>query len=215
MVKKGNNITTLLNLKIVYNLFMNKKGLTINRLAENIKTDYKNTYTAVDLLFKNGIIKKEKVGNYNLCTLEYGNESTTTLLEAHNLLLKNDFKKDHNVEYQIISEAIIDLRSQTNPFFVCLVFGSYSKNEEKDSSDIDLLFLTNFSKNEQKIKSILSKANAPYQKRFHLVEQDILSFVKDLKNNEKLSLAVELSKELPIVFYGEDIFFSVILESIK
>jgi hypothetical protein len=24
-----------------------------------------------------------------------------------------------------------------------------------------------------------------------------------------------LSKELPIVFYGEDIFFSVILESIK
>ncbi len=99
------------------------------------------------------------------------------------------------------------------PFFVCLVFGSYAKNEEKKGSDIDILFLTFFPKAERVIKKILNKINAPYQKKFHVAEQDILNFIKDLKNMNKLSLATEIYKEPPIVFYGDDIFFKMMVRA--
>ena len=50
MVKRRTISITLLNLKIVYDLFIHKNGLTIKNLAENIKTDYKNTYNALPFI---------------------------------------------------------------------------------------------------------------------------------------------------------------------
>lgn len=210
MVKRRIISITPLKLKIAYDLFIHKNGLTIKNLAENIKTDYKNTYTAVDFLFNDGIIKKEKIGNYNVCKLNYKNNDTISYLKWHNLVTKiNDFKRKHNVEYDIIAEAIDTLKKE-DPFFICLVFGSYAKNEEKKDSDIDILFLGHVNKPE--FKSILNKVNVPYQKKFHVVEQYIHDFIKDLRNKEKLSIATELYKEPPIVFYGDDIFFKMIIE---
>jgi len=212
MVKRRILSITFLNLKIVHELFINKNGITIKKLAENIKTDYKNTYNAVDFLFKEGIIKKEKVGNYNICKLNYDNENLTGYLKWHNFVIGiNDFKKKHNVEYQIIMDTVNELKDIISPFFICLVFGSYAKNEEKKGSDIDVLFLTFSSKAETMIKNILNKVNAPYQKKFHALTQSIENFIKDLKNKDKISIAVEIYKELPIVFYGDDIFFRMMI----
>ena len=213
MVKRRIISITLLNLKIVYDLFIHKNGLTIKNLAENIKTDYKNTYNAVDFLFRDGIIKKEKIGNYNVCKLNYENKDTISCLKWHNLVIKiNDFKRKHNIEYDVITETIDSLKKK-DPFFICAVFGSYAKGEEKKDSDIDILFLGHLNKPE--FKSILNKVNASYQKKFHIVEQYIHDFIKDLRNKEKLSIATELYKEPPIVFYGDDIFFKMLIEDIK
>lgn len=213
MVKRRIISITLLNLKIGYELFTHKNGLTIKNLAENIKTDYKNTYNAVDFLFKDGIIKKEKIGNYNVCKLNFENRDTISYLKWHNLVIKiNDFKRKHNVEYNIITETV-DALKKKDPFFICVVFGSYAKNEEKKDSDIDILFLGHV--NKPGFKSILNKVNAPYQKKFHVVEQYIHDFIKDLKNEDKLSIATEIYKEPPIVFYGDDIFFKMLIEDRK
>ncbi len=210
MVKRRTIQVTHLNLKIVHELFINK-GITIKKLAENIKTDYKNTYNAVDFLFKEGMIKKEKIGNYNICRLNYDNEKLIEYLKWHNFIIKiNDFKKMHNIEYQIIRDTTNELKEKVTPFFICLIFGSYAKNEEKKESDIDILFLT-FS-SEITSKKVLNKINAPYQKNFHIIEQGVEDFMKDLKNKDKLSVATEIRKELPIVFYGDDIFFKIILD---
>ena len=216
MVKRRTISITFLNLNIVNELFTHKKGLTIKNLADNIKTDYKNTYNAINFLFKNGIIKKEKIGNYNLCKLNYNHDEIINYLKLHNSIIKtNDFKRKYNVEYQIIKDAINLLKSEIGPFFICLVFGSYAKNEEKKESDIDILFLTFSSKADVIIKKILNKLNAPYLKKFHPIEQDIESFKKDLRNKDKLSIATEIYKEPPIVFYGEDIFFKMLIEDIN
>ncbi len=211
MVKRRIISITLLNLKIVYELFNCKGGLTIKKLAENIKTDYKNTYNAVDLLFNDGIIQKEKVGNYNVCKLNYANRDTVNYINWSNLVIKvNDFKRKHDVEYTIITETI-DTLKRVNPFFICVVFGSYAKNEEKKDSDIDILFLGHTNKPE--FKNILNKINTPYQKKFHVVEQDIHDFIKDFKKKGKLSVATEIYKEPSIVFYGDDIFFKMLIEA--
>ncbi len=213
MAKRRIISITLLNLKIVYDLFIHKNGLTIKNLAENIKTDYKNTYNAVDFLFKDGIIRKEKLGNYNVCRLNYDNEDVISYLKWHNFIIKiNDFKRRYNVEYDIITKTI-DALKEKDPFFICLIFGSYAKGEEKKGSDVDALFLGHA--NKPGFKSTLNKVNAPYQKKFHVVEQYIHDFINDLKNKDKLSIATELYKEPPIVFYGDDIFFRMLIEDIK
>lgn len=206
---------TLLNLKIVYELFVNKDGITIKNLAENLKTDYKNTYNAVDFLFNEGIIKKHKIGNYNICKLNYDNEEIINYIKWHNLIIKiNSFKRKYNIEYRIIMDAISELKDKISPFFICLVFGSYAKNQEKANSDVDILFITNKTKLEI-IKNSLNKVNVSYQKKFHLVEQNILDFIKDMKDKSKVSIATEIYKEPPVVFYGSDIFFKMIVEDNK
>lgn len=204
---------SMLSLKIVHNLFINKKGITIKNLANNLKTDYKNIHNGVIKLFTAGIITKEKIGNYNICKLNYSNEDVVEYLKQYNFYVKaNQFRKKYPTEYRIITETCRQLK---NPLFICLVFGSYAQNEEKKGSDIDLLFLTSFSKAQIIIKKALNRINAPYKKKFHPIEQNILSFIKDLKNKDKLSIATEIYKELPIVFYSDDIFFKIVVDADK
>lgn len=210
MVKNKTLRSSMLEIKIVYCLHENKQGITIKDLSEKIKTDYKNTHQAVDKLFKKGLVQKGKIGNYNVCKLNYVNEEVIQSLKEYNFYFKlKEFKRKHLVENGIITETVEKIREEIGPFFICLVFGSHAKEEEKKSSDIDLLFITS-SKNKE-VKKSLSKTNAPHQKKFHLVEQDIASFIKDLKNKDKLSIATELYKNPPIIFYGEDVFLKMMV----
>lgn len=209
----------MLSLRVVHNLFMNKKGITIKDLAKNIKTDYKNVHDSVSVLFKEGIIKKEKIGNYNICKLNYSSEDLVEYLKEYNFYVKiKEFRKKYPTEYRIIMETCGKLRGiEPQLLFICLVFGSYARAEEKEGSDIDLLFLPGGPpySHEREIKKILNKINVPYQKKFHIVGQPIINFIKDLKNMKKLSIATEIYKEPPIIFYGDDIFFKIMIGTNK
>lgn len=212
MARRGITRPSVLSLKIVYNLFVNKEGITIKDVANNLKIDYKNIHESINGLFNIGIVKKEKIGNYNICKLNYSNEDIVEYLKEYNFYMKmKEFRKRYPSEYRIIIETCKKLKDNEEHFFICLIFGSYAKNEEKKGSDIDILFLTDFSRGIIPIKTILNKINRPYQKKFHLLEQSVINFVKDLKNKSKLSIATEIYKEPPIVFYGDDIFFRIII----
>lgn len=209
----------MLNLKIVHNLFVNKGGITIKDLATNLKIDYKNTHNAVERLFKWGIIKKEKIGNYNICKLNYYNEDIIEYLKEYNFYIKiKGFRNKHTTEYNILKETIgrsIERYKSFLPLFVCVIFGSYAKGEEKKDSDIDVLFISPLGSMVNDFKVILNEINSPYQKRFHIVNQQISFFISDLKEKNKVSVATEVYKEPPIVLHGDDIFFKIIVEVSK
>lgn len=212
---KNTKRPSMLSLKIVNNLSINKKGITIKDISNNLKIDYKNVHDTIVELFKKGIIKKEKIGNYNICKLNYSNEDIIEYLKEYNFYFKlKEFRKKYPTEYRIIMETCEQLKEKIGPLFICLVFGSYAKSEEKRESDIDIFFLTVHS-GEREIKNILNKINAPYQKKFHLIEQNSYKFISDLKEMKKLSIAIEIYKELPIVFYGDDIFFKIMVGANK
>jgi len=212
MVRKSGIRPSMLSLKIVHNLFINKKMITIKDLANNLKTDYKNVHDSVSVLFNEGIIIRSKIGNYTMCKLNYKNEDIIEYLKEYNFYIKlKEFRKKYPTEYRIIIETCEELRNKRESLFICLIFGSYAKNEEKKGSDMDLLFLTSYS-GKREIKRILNKLNAAYQKKFHISEQPLYDFISDLKKMKKLSIATEIYKEPPIVFYGDDIFFKIILD---
>ena len=211
MIKRNTTRPSMLSLKIVYNLFINKKGITIKDLSNNLKIDYKNVYEAIINLSETGIIKKEKIGNYNICNLNYSNEDIVEYLKEYNSYFKlKEFRKKYPAEYRIVIEACEQLKEEIGPLFICLIFGSYAKEEEKKESDIDLLFLTAHS-GKREINKILNKINLPYQKKFHILEQNIYNFIADLKEMKKISIATEIYKEPPILFYGDDILFKTII----
>jgi len=208
---------SMLSLKIVNNLFINKKGITIKDISNNLKIDYKNIHDTTIELFKKGIIKKEKIGNYNICKLNYSNEDIIEYLKEYNFYFKlKEFRKKYPTEYRIIIETCQQVINQnmTVPFFIFIVFGSYARNEEKKNSDIDSLFLGAIPESKA-FKTILNKNSISCQKRFHIIEQHVNSFLKDLKNKDKLSIATEIYKEPPIVFYGDDIFFKIMVGANK
>ena len=220
MVKKSVIRPSMLNLRIVHNLFVNKDGITIKDIATNLKTDYKNTHNAVERLFKWGVIKKEKIGNYNICKINYGNEDIVEYLKEYNFYVKvKVFKSKYPTEYNILKETIS--KSSENikslsPLFMCIIFGSYAKGEEKKESDIDVLVVPQVTAiGSLDFKRILSEKNAPYHKKFHIEVQNIYDFIKDLKEKNKVSIATEIYKQPPIVLHGDDIFFKIMVEASK
>lgn len=218
MTKKISIRPSILSLKVINNLLINKKGITIKALANNLKTDYKNVYDSVDALFKQGIIKKENIGNYNLCRLNYFSDNLIEYLKEFNYYIKlKRFRKKYAIEYNILRETIENMlmNGHVNPLFICLIFGSYSVDEEKDSSDIDILVLSAKESEGVNFRKVLNKINAPYQKKFHIESQQINYFIKDIREINKLTIASELYKYPPIVLHGEDIFFKIIIEANK
>lgn len=218
MVKESVIRPSMLNLKIVHNLFINKEGITIKDIANNLKTDYKNTHNAVERLFKWGVIKKERIGNYNICRPNYSNEDTVEYLKEHNFHVKvKSFRNKHPTEYNILTQTIEKSMEEGDitPIFICFVFGSYAKNEEKKDSDIDVLFITHIPYFKREFKKIINKINAPYQKKFHIESQAIKDFIRDLKEKNKVSIATEVYKQLPIVLHGDDIFFKIMVGASK
>ncbi len=221
MVKKSVIRPSMLNLKIVHNLFINKDGITIKDLATNLKTDYKNTHNAVERLFKLGVIKKGKIGNYNICKINYGNEDIVEYLKEYNFYVKvKIFKSKYPTEYNILKETINKSSENTkslSPLFMCVIFGSYAKGEEKKDSDIDVLAIPQVTgiPAYPDFKRILNEKNVPYHKKFHIKVQSIDHFIKDLKEKNKVSIATEIYKQLPIVLHGDDIFFNIMVEVSK
>lgn len=219
---RRNFIPTILYFRIVNDLFINKNGITIKNLAVNLKVDYKNVYDAVEKLIKLGVIDKQKLGNYNICRLNYSNENIVECLKGFNYYIRiREFKKKHPTEYSILKETIdrwlekgmpVQFLSPKSPvqfLFICMIFGSYAKGSEGKNSDIDIFFL---SSSITDFKSTLEEVNAPYQKRFHIENQQIMDFIRDLNKKNSISIATEVYKEPPIVLYGDDIFFRIMVE---
>lgn len=225
MVKMRIIRPSVLDLKVVYNLFVNRQGITIGGLADNLKVNYKNTHNAVNELFDLGIIKKEKMGNYNVCKLNYSNEEIVGYLKEYNHYFRiNGFRKKHPDEYSIITETIkriihsgftggILRDDKIEDLHICLLFGSYSKDEMKSDSDVDVLFISTHGS--IGYKKVLEKVNLPYQKKFHVVEQKLRDFIPDAQNKNEVSVATELGKYPPIIFYGDDAYFRIMIEASK
>src|SRR3989344_1484122 len=136
--------------KIVRLFIEEKNPKTIREISKKIKSDYRITHTATQRLLEKNILLSKTVGKSILCELNapyYGIE----IYEAENKR-KEDLLKNKSLK-QLYREIMTKIESG---FFDFLVFGSYVKGIHTKSSDIDILFISNDSKFEEKIQNILS-----------------------------------------------------------
>lgn len=105
----------------------------------------------------------------------------TPILELEANLNSKEFinnKKDFNL-FQMRKTGFINfLISKYNEPEAIILFGSYSKGEDNEKSDIDILVITN-----KKINPNLEKYEKLLKRKIHLIEMSIKEIKSELLNN--------------------------------
>jgi len=160
----------------VFGIFCNdyKKQIHGNEIAKQLKMPQRSVLRKLDNLCLYKILKFNRIGKNKVYSINWDNPAVfqfLTLAESYkavNFLLNNP------------KIALILNEIDCNK----IIFGSYAKNINSQSSDLDIVFLCN---EDKKIKEIISKSSVEIHAQF-----SILSNLKgQLKNKD--ALAVEIA----------------------
>ena len=182
--------------KIIKYLLENKESKSsIREISQKLKTDYKNTFNALNKLLK--IISKEKIGNTTLINLKLIPDKIIYSVEDKRT--KEFLEK--NKQIKLLKE---DIEFLSYPFFIVLVFGSYVKKTKTKKSDIDVCIISD---NKEKTKELISKFNLlPLPLEIH--DFSFNEFESMLKTKEK-NLSDEIIKN-SILLYGIENYYNLI-----
>jgi len=187
--------------KLIKHLIEHKELQSIMKLSKEIGIDYKNTYNLVKNLYPE-IISKEKIGNTNLVKLN---------------LIPN--QKIYSVENKRAKEFLFrnprlrlvkkDIEEINYPFMIVLVFGSYVKNIQTKSSDIDICIISD---NKGKIKELIQVLNLLSLKLEiqGFTTNEFISMIEKTQNN----LGHEIIKS-NILLYGIENYYNLISKWMK
>src|SRR3989338_10849461 len=182
-------------LKIIKSFIENKKTKTIREISQQIKADYRITYIAAKRLIEKKILKVQTVGKSSLCSLNE-NYFGIAVYEAENER-KEEILKNKNIN-QLYKEIMSKVKTGS---FILLLFGSYAKNKQTKSSDIDLLFISNESGFENRISDILSLL--PLKTHALVFTEEEFIRMKDSKKSNVIQEAIESN----IILYGVEAYY--------
>ena len=152
------------------NIFLSK---TIRQISEVLKKPYPKVYESVHELKSGGIISIKRVGNSKVCEFSFSEEA----------LLMLGFLD----EREALSKEIPNIRKilEIKDIFddVVIVMGSYAKNKQAKSSDIDLVVLTK--ENAVKKQRLLDNFTALFMPRFHVIALTYDDFFKMLLDKQE------------------------------
>ena len=188
--------------KILKYLIENKEPVSIRQTSGAVAIDYKNTYNYIGELTASGAIVKELKGNASFIEANLSpnqeiysveNKRTREFLEKHPTLklIKND------------------LDELNYPFMIVLVFGSYAKNKETKTSDIDLCIIFD---NEEKKKEFWNKLNL-LSLNLEIQEFTTKEFISMLEKRQN-NVGHEIIKN-NIILYGTENYYNLISKWMK
>ena len=184
-------------LKIIKSFIENKKPKTIREIAQQIKSDYRITHIAVQRLIEKNALKVQTVGKSSLCSLN-GKYFGSYVYETENER-KEEILKNKNIN-QLYKEIMSKVKTSS---FILLLFGSYAKNKQTRSSDIDLLFISNESGFETRISDILSLL--PLKTHALVFTEEEFIRMKDSKKSNVIQEAIESN----IILYGIETYYRI------
>jgi len=181
--------------KIIKLFIEEKESFTIREIAKRIRADYRITHTAVQRLVNKNILFSKTVGKSSLCSLNnqyYGIEIYQVEEERKQTIIKN---KNIN---QIYKEIMA--KTNTN-LFIFLLFGSYAKNKQTNTSDIDLMFICNDKLFEEKINDLLSLI--PLKIHHLIFTEEEFRRMKDAKKPNVVQEAIKNN----LILYGTENYY--------
>lgn len=200
MVK--NTIKLTLKEKVLKYLIENKESLhSIRNIANNLKSDYKNTFKVIDTL-QPLLISKTKIGNINLIKINLVPKQEIYSIENKRT---KELLQD-NPKLKLMQK---DIQNLNYPFIVVLIFGSTVKKTTFKYSDIDICIISdNKSKKEQLIKQLnLLSLNIEIH---NFTTQDFISML----NTSQSNLGHEIVKN-NIILYGIENYYNLISKWMK
>jgi len=188
--------------RIIKSLIENKEPQSILSLSGSAVVDYKNTYNLVNELQTSGAIVREFTGNTNLIKLNFVPNS-----EIYNVENKRTQEfLEKNPKLNVIKNYIEEINY---PFMIVLIFGSFAKEKNTLSSDIDLCIISD---NEEKIKKLVEMLNLLFLK-LEIQEFTTKEFISMIEKRQR-NLGHEIIKN-NIILYGIENYYNLILKWMK
>lgn len=185
--------------RIITNLIENKNPQSIRTISGTTLMDYKNTYNIINELVPE-IISKEKIGNTNLIKLKLIPNQEIYSVENKRT---EEFLSKHS-KLKVVKKYAEDLNY---PFLILLIFGSYVKKKNTNSSDIDICIISD---NKGKIKELHEKLGI-LSLKLEIHEFATEEFVSMIEKN-KSNLGNEIVKD-NIILYGIENYYNLISKS--
>jgi predicted nucleotidyltransferase/biotin operon repressor len=194
-----------MRLEIVHLLAKNKeKKFTINELAKALGKYYSFVHKSVNKLSEEGIIIKIKAGRSYLCSLDFGNEKTLTMIQLSEIQKREKFYSANKELKLILEDFVKSAESKIKDIVTIVLFGSYAKGTETKDSDIDILVI-NSCKNS--VEKITKEIYAKYGKEII----PIALSKKEFEKQKDKALIREIIKT-HYVLYGVEKFVSLVFK---
>lgn len=173
-----------------------EQKFSINQLAKIRAINYKSAYQNIIKLKQRGIIQTEKLGGATLCSFNYQFDHLVFEVESERKKIIRKNKK--------INSICRELDTIDNPFFMVLLFGSYSKRTQNKHSDIDLLIIVDDKDFKYKIRNKLRIL--PFD--IHDIDLTTTDFLR-MVNSKKFTVVEEVKKN-NVILVGIDAYYRLI-----
>jgi len=178
--------------------FLNKnknRQFSINQIAKELRINYRTAYEDVLKLQKQGIISINKLGNSNQCLIN--NVLNDIVFKVENLK-KNKLLKNKN--FKVLYSRLNDIK---NPFFICVVFGSYAKSTANEKSDLDICLITDLEEINEQFNAIVNITPL----NIHMLRFTSKEFISMLRTKE-FNVGHEIIKQ-NIILKGIELFYEL------
>lgn len=205
MVKEANRQEEEIKLspkeRVVKFLIENKNPQSIMAISGANVIDYKNTYNTVNELHPE-IISKEKIGNTNLIKLNL--VPNQQIYSVENKRTKQFLSKHPTLK--VVKKYIEEL---DYPFLIVLVFGSYVKNANTKTSDIDICIISDNKVKSKELQEKLGLLSLKLEIQ-EFTTKEFISMIEKKQNN----LGHEIVKS-NIILYGAENYYNLISRTIS
>ena len=185
-------------LKILSAFFPEGTERTTKEIEDRSGYSHERTYSILKVLEKKGILLKRKVGKALVFSIRKFDDIVYLSFAYYSINKKTNFIK----KYPFVWNALDEFLNKTRPD-LAILFGSYSKGEAKEKSDIDVLCVNSDSKTEKIALSLRHKYN--------LRITPVVITKEDFKNikTENPEFWNELV-EFGIILRGQELFYELV-----
>lgn len=185
-------------LKILSAFFPEGTERTTKEIEERSGYSHERAYTTLKALEEKGILLKKSVGKALVYSIKKFDDSLYLSFTYYSLNKKNSFVKKYPAAWKAVEELMNKAKLE-----MVVLFGSYSKDEAKERSDIDVLCINSSSETEKIALSLRHKYN--------LRITPVVVSKQDFRNIKPEN--PELWKELiefGIVLKGQEVFYDLV-----
>lgn len=170
------------------------------------KRSYSGVFNIIKKLEKLGMIKIEKKGQANICSLNLKNNLTLAYLSLTEEL--NAIKSKH-LPHKNINELISNIKT---PFFIFLVTGSYASKKQTPKSDLDIVIIIDDSMDKKKISASLNKGELmiPAVHSYVFTKSEFFEMLTNKEKNYGKEIATN-----KIIIYGAYAYYKILEEAIE
>ncbi len=147
---------------------LRKESAHVRSLAERLKTNHTTVLRRLKTLEKRNILEARTQGRNTVYSIKKSVEAQEFLYAAEHIKLIT-FLKNH----PSLRRIIVDIQSRKN-IPLAVIFGSYAKNKQTKTSDIDIYIKTTSQRTKKDIESLDSRLSVkigPYLKSSPLIAE--------------------------------------------